>query len=136
MILLLNVRIENVFYTYNTRVPDLKITMYDKQQIIIKAINSWDTFLKHGVKDDKTPLELAESLDNITVKPNTILNLKFGRETENIELSLWSEKLTKLLPSVNSIAVPSENGIYVYRVVGQWKQGTAVYIFKIDVEKT
>jgi hypothetical protein len=122
-----------VLFIYNSGTPDLTIYSENKQIQKVKPVYGWNTFLKHTGKDNRTPFEIAKSLNAINVKPGILLNLKFDRETENIDLSLWSEKEIKLLPSCYAIGVPESSGIYVYRVVGKWKQGTAIYIIKVNV---
>ena len=119
---------------YNSQIPDLKLTQNNKEIKSLKCPYSWNTLLKHEIRDYATPLELTKTLEATSVEPNTILNLNFNKKTDNIEISLWSEKSVKELIGMNAIGVPSEKGIYVYRVIGNWKQGTVGYVFKINVK--
>lgn len=67
----------------------------------------------------------------VTVPGGATLTVTFPtRPIEPITITQWVGQ--QATPS--SFAVPAEPGIYTYNVGARWKQGSAIYIFQVEVK--
>ena len=118
---------------YNSQIPNLKITYKNSKVEVLKCPFSWDMLLSGKRWDYPTPPELAKRLNATTVEPQSGLDLAFSKKPDNFEVALWNEKSERYKSDNNGIVVPSEKGTYVFAVIGYWRQGQVLYIFKINV---
>lgn len=101
---------------------------------------SWDggVFSKaFSVTPIGTPLEVAQKIKPIIVRPEQKLTLHFNSTPQSLQLTLWKNSETEIsaITDNNTISMPKEKGIYVYQLISKWKDGMASYVFSVLVEE-
>lgn len=132
----------NGHYNYEEDVPELKISSDNGEITVEKGTYEWT--VKEGyfsdkttIKDTDSPEKIAEKMGANRVLPRTKLNLLFSKEPDNIEVIPWGElKSDDYNLTGKEMIVPDKEGIYIFEILSEWKQGKASYIIKIAVESS
>ena len=77
--------------------------------LMLLAMNGVNNKIKRV--DEISPVEIAEDFDTLTLEKNKMIDIV----TEN------------------QITVPSNNGHYIYEVMGKWDDGEAAYVFDVEI---
>ena len=123
-----------IITAYRSQIPDLKVTQQNTKVEVLKCPFSWDTIFSHRRWDYPTPPELAKEVSAATVESQSTLDFSFSKKPERFEVSVWGEKSEEYQNTSNGIVVPDMKGTYVFTVIGHWKNGQVLYVFKIDVK--
>ncbi|OWA36939.1 hypothetical protein B9G55_02350 [Saccharibacillus sp. O16] len=95
------------------------------------ATYNWNGKMTYG-----GPWEAAQDETTITAKPNSVVNLVFEKEAQelNVRQHISSSEFVEIESDANAFTVPAQPGEYVYGIKGDWTEGTAIYGIKIKVE--
>lgn len=85
-----------------------------------------------------TPPKIAEKNKPTEVPPEAKLIINFNNPPQVLEVELWKGNETKKISLIdtNSIVLPKEKGGYVYQIISKWEEGTASYVFTVEVPDT
>lgn len=125
--------------TTEISVPDLKISTNSFEILVIKGGYEWSNnvglFRQETVNaDSATPEQIAETMDGNKVKAQSELILDFSEKPNNVNVIAWGESKDNTYTFTNEkIIVPTEKGIYIYEIIGEWNQGHVSYIIKVIV---
>lgn len=119
-------------------------SMYLEGKIIVdneeyNLIQGFYTYKDEEVESKKLdpfyPVEVADQFDTLTVEKNSEIEIVLENKTTSITVYQWNEDgLVEVVQlDENVLTVPSEEGYYVYEVVGKWKNGETTLVFDIDV---
>lgn len=120
-------------------VPDLKISTNSFEILVIKGgyewTNNFGLFRKETVNaDSAAPEQIVETMDGNKVKAQSELILDFSEKPNNVNVVAWGESKDNPYTFTNEkIIVPTEKGIYIYEIIGEWNQGHVSYIIKVIV---
>ena len=119
----------------DTEPPLPTITAGDKKVSVSNGSYCWDNFLTSVCADSGPPSHIANN--PLSVSPETKLKVNFKSEPEENSLSIYrwvnGESVTIALDN-DVIIAPSEKGLHVYSISGNWEKGSASYVFAIEVE--
>lgn len=127
-----------VILNFDSRIPDLKVTCQGTRADVLKCPFSWNTIFHHTMKDYPSAPDISEDIGTLAVESQSFIELSFSRKPDDIEVHVWnirsdSEDLIKWECKGNRISAPKESGHYVIDVIGYWKRGQVLYVFKINV---
>ncbi|OCA90438.1 hypothetical protein A8F94_00675 [Bacillus sp. FJAT-27225] len=85
--------------------------------------------------DPVSPIESAKDFDTLKVGKNKKIEIVID-DNPNLTVYQWTEDgvSKELTLTDNIVTVPSKSGYYIYEVVGKWPDGTASYIFDVEVK--
>ncbi len=117
----------------------MKISSDNENIKVEKGTHKWT--VKEGyfssktiVKDTDSVEKIAASMEGNHILPKTKLNLLFSKEPNNVEVIPWGGlKSEDYEFTGKEIVVPDKEGIYVFEILGEWKQGKVSYIIKIII---
>ena len=122
----------NVYEEMN--IPTLMIT-YDTNNIAIKKGGySWNTGKEAVTVDAVSPEQITSKMTGNTVLPQSQLTLNFSSVPIEVNIIDWSEKGQNTFTLDHyTITTPTEEGTYIYEVIGKWEQGQVSFIMKLIV---
>lgn len=123
-----------LFIIYSLQIPNLKVSYQNTKVEVLKCPFSWDTLFSNKRADYPTPPNLEKQINATTVEPESVLDFSFSKEPTNFEVTLWNDKPKIYKSNNNGIVLPKEKGTYLFAVIGVWKNGQVLYIFKITVK--
>ncbi|MBW8351000.1 hypothetical protein K0H71_16360 [Bacillus sp. IITD106] len=85
--------------------------------------------------DHVSPIEIAKEFDTLILEKNKKIDILIEKNP-SLTVYQWTEdgSVKEVTLTDNQITAPSNNGYYIYEVVGKWLDGEASYIFDIEVE--
>jgi hypothetical protein len=119
---------------YSLQIPRLNISYKGEKIQVLKCPFSWDTLLSSKRWDYPAPNELAQDLADTIVEPDAKLDYKFNRKPDNFHITVWDENTESYVSETDVLEVPKDKGTYVFSVIGKWKQGQVLYVFKVMVK--
>ncbi|MGE7918241.1 hypothetical protein ACQKM9_04730 [Viridibacillus sp. NPDC093762] len=122
--------------TVSSMYLDGKINVDNEEYNLIQGFYTYkDEEVESKKLDPFSPIEAADQFDTLTVEKNSEIEIELENKTTYITVYQWNEDgLVKEVQLVgNVLTVPSEEGYYVYEVVGKWKNGETTLVFDIDV---
>jgi len=126
-----------LFIVYYEQIPSLNITYKNSKIEVLQCPFHWDSISRGSAYYDYAPaIMLATRINATTVEPQASLNFNFSKKTDDFyfDISVDKERSEGYKSMNNEIVVPTEKGTYVFDVIGKWRQGEVLYIFKIIVE--
>ncbi|MHB1454629.1 MAG: hypothetical protein ACYCYM_11860 [Saccharofermentanales bacterium] len=118
------------------QIPELKITNNNSEVEVSKHPFSWSTLIDNRKRDYASASFIAGKQSAAIITPESTLIFDFNNEPDDFTVTVWGTDAdgSEYEKSDNGIIVPKEKGIYVFSVIGKWKQGQVLYVFKISVE--
>lgn len=121
-------------YIYDSKIPDATIT-YDGIKVeALKCPFGWDYFGSSFRADYPTPDILAKNINATLVKPQSLIDFRFSRRPQKVEVRLWNGQPESYSYDHGKIIMPKEKGIYVFEILGYWGKGQVMYVFKVEVQ--
>jgi hypothetical protein len=101
-------------------------------ETLVPAVLSTHCWTTRCADYPEPPSQLrAEGYQPVTVQGGTTFNVTWPtRPIEAITIHQWDG--SKATPA--SLAVPTAPGTYTYSIGARWKQGSAIYIFQVEVK--
>lgn len=123
----------------NLQLPTLQLT-YNNQQIpVSQGGYHWTyqtgLFTKESVvADTSSPSQIALKMGGTMLTPLTNISLTFSTTPTNIKIYSWDvESSTLYSTSHDSFDLPSEEGTYIFEIIGTWPEGSISYTTKLIV---
>lgn len=121
-------------YIYESQIPDATVT-YDGIKVeALKCPLGWDSFGRSFRASYPTPDILVKDINSTLVKPQSLIDFSFSRRPQKVEVRLWNVKPESYNYDHGRIIMPKEKGTYVFEILGQWKRGQVIYVFKVEVQ--
>jgi hypothetical protein len=121
-------------FIYSSQIPKLNVSYNGKKIEALKCPFSWDTLFIHKRWDYPAPNEMAENLNETLIDSEAKIDCDFSNKPDNLRVTIWDENTESYISESNEIESPKQKGNYIYSVVGQWKQGQVLYVFKVKVD--
>lgn len=86
--------------------------------------------------DPFSPMEAADQFDTLAVAKESKIEILLEDKASQITVHQWNENglIEEVKLNENILMVPTEEGYYIYEVVGKWKNGETTLVFDIDVK--
>ena len=119
--------------------PKLKVVVDEVEVTAVLGARNWSHFDKKENEmtsfeaETISPWELAEKQKTLWINKNTKVELKFERDPHSYNLYIW-DSISQRNGPFSGIVIEESKGKSVYEVVASWEQGTAHYVFSLEVE--
>ncbi|MGL5150100.1 MAG: hypothetical protein ACRC7N_05910 [Clostridium sp.] len=121
--------------------PELQVMAGDSAQKAILQKYDWtytesNNNEKNEIKTLMDEQDVVKTAPSITVSSANKLSFKFGSEPKSytVRMILPNEAKLEVVNSEVSIPIPSSLGQATFKVEGKWDQGTAIYMFNLDIQ--
>lgn len=95
---------------------------------------SWTKSGQSVIADADVPPGLVKGLDYITVPSESKLSIDFDYEPSDIEVGIWENNGASFEEITNdTFTFREDKGDYVYVIRARWKEGDAIYAFKMRI---
>jgi hypothetical protein len=113
------------------------ITVEGKELKVAHGSYCWNGPNSSSCVDMISPPEIMKhfGMKPVVVPPQSEVKIQFHEEPNESGGSMWltNEKSEKVPITNNVLKLPNEEGVYVYDIYGHWEQGSASYVFVIEV---
>lgn len=119
--------------------PTLQLTYNDQQIPITQGGYHWtyQTGLltsKSVVADAASPSQIALKMGGTMITPSANISLNFSTIPTDVKIYSWvAESSTLYSTSTDSFGLPSEEGTYIFEIIGTWPEGSVSYTTKLIV---
>ncbi|EIM05372.1 hypothetical protein A1A1_16660 [Planococcus antarcticus DSM 14505] len=119
--------------------PELKIVVDGVEIAAVLGARTWSYFdekekaMTLFEAETHSPLEIAEHRKASKVNETTKIGLEFERDPHSYNFYRWDSGSQRIGP-FSEITFEESKGKTVYEVVATWDQGTAHYVFSLEVE--
>ncbi|RAL20850.1 hypothetical protein [Thermoflavimicrobium daqui] len=117
--------------------PQATVRVDNKQITTRQGSFCWSEGGAGVCQDAIPPDEIAKKLKPTTVKPKSRLTIQFHRPPKkgSLGVNLWKDHKPQTVQVVNNvIGLPDRPGVYVYDFFAEWEQGSASYVFVVEVK--
>jgi len=85
--------------------------------------------------DSFSPIDVSDQFETLSVAKNSEIKIVLEDKSTFMMVNQWSEnsEVKEVSLNENVLTVPTEEGYYVYEVIGKWKNGETTLVFDIDV---
>ncbi|OAS16399.1 hypothetical protein [Paenibacillus oryzisoli] len=125
---------------FRSEPPKPTIMAGDKKIAFAQGSYCWSGFLRGECADMVAPRELIHyaGLHPVVVSPESQITIKFRVKPKqnSLGVQLWTND--NMSPETvqlknQMLTVPKEKGVYIYGVSANWRKGSSVYFFVIEV---
>ncbi|MED1863826.1 hypothetical protein P4V41_10220 [Fictibacillus nanhaiensis] len=128
------------YYIMNAKPPTASAITETNASIPVKQGSyCWDGFLSGECRDMVEPF-MMNDIEAVTVAPGENITVSYNRKPIKVskEVSIWlkgqSDSESETLLEDGTFVAPQESGIYAVSTYGNWKRGSASYVFYIKVK--
>lgn len=120
--------------------PILKVVSDNSSIKAEMSASSWTIHNNDGTYSSieslaQTPIEIVKDMDSLEVSPESKLQLDFSDDPKDITVTIWKEnKQSDQVSTDMKITLPDLEGLLIYEVIANWKEGTIHYVFSVDIE--
>lgn len=126
---------------FRSEPPKPTIMAGEKKIAFAQGSYCWSGFLGGKCADMVAPRELIRyaGLQPVVVSPESQITIKFRVKPKQNSLSvqLWTDddrSPANVQLKNQTLTVPKEKGVYIYGVSANWRKGSSVYFFVIEVQ--
>lgn len=119
--------------------PTLKLEINKKEISSVLGAYNWSYFDKEEnsmalvEKEALSPTDLGINQKSFVVDSNSTVELKFEKEPISYKVNIWDSKNNMKGP-FNDVLLNEQKGKTIYEIIATWEQGTAHYIFSLDIK--
>ncbi|NOU64873.1 hypothetical protein GC096_12625 [Paenibacillus sp. LMG 31461] len=125
---------------FRSEPPKPTITAGGKKIAFAQGSNCWSGLFSGVCSDMPAPHELTKyaGLNPVVVSPESQITIKFRIKPKknSLGVQLWTnnEGTSEIVQLKNQIlTVPKEKGVYIYGISANWRKGSSMYFFVIEV---
>lgn len=128
--------------SHRIKPPEIQLVLSD-DALLYSETGSYDWEEKNGdtvesvsVKAD-APTVIGSRMDAVVLDPKEKVAINFDSDsvpTLFVFVHFEDENKEEVALEGNTIILPSEKGLYIYEVVGEWPEGSASYIFVVEIK--
>jgi hypothetical protein len=126
---------------FRSEPPKPTITAGDNKIAFAQGSYCWSGLFSGKCADMVAPPELIKfaGLNPVVVSPESQITIKFSKKPKENSLGaqIWknNDRKSETVQLKNQIiTVPKEKGVYIYGVSANWRKGSSVYFFVIEVQ--
>ena len=123
------------------RPPELTLAVGENSFIAQLGSYTWSTYNEDGTStgvasSSPGPIELAMRQKQIVgVKPQEPIKLNFAVKPIKYEVRIFNGSTSVDQKAEDGeVIAPRKRGLVIYEVLAYWKEGTALYVFKVKVK--
>lgn len=117
--------------------PSLFVKADGKSMAVYEGSYCWESFGKGECVSTGGPADLIEEDKPPAVSAQSEVTLSFSEKPDELHVTCEGSMERIKITGENgkaSFALPDEPGVHVYTAAGRWEQGSAVYMFQVQVD--